>query len=148
MFHDEKPMHGNYEYLLVSRTELEKKRMRKKTDHGTDVGIELAPGKGLHDGDILSGGEKTIIIKQIPEKVITVKFRDGKDEYLVLAGHIIGNMHRPVSAKHGMVSFPIQADSELDVFERLFSAIQDAELSVREEVFTPQAGADVHEHHR
>ena len=148
MFHDEKPVHGNYEHLLVTRAELEKTRMRKKTDSGTDVGIELVPGKGLHDGDILSGGEKTIIIKQIPEMVITIKFKNSKDESLILAGHIIGNMHRPVSVKHGMVSFPIQADSELAVFERLFSGIKGAELSVGEEVFTPHAGADIHGHHR
>ena len=137
-----------YERLLVSRPELEKSRMRKKTDRGTDVGLALESGKRLLNGDVLSCDGKTIVIEQIPEKVISVKLKNSRNEPLVLVGHVIGNRHRPISIKNDTVSFPVQADSELGVFERLFSeVINDVELSIEEVVFTPHRGADVHDHH-
>jgi len=45
------------------------------------------------------------------------------------------------------VLFPIQADSELEVFERLFKEIiEDIELEIEEKLFLPHTSADVHEH--
>lgn len=135
-----------YECLLVSRSELEKTRMRKKTDRGTDVGVLLESGKSLRHGDVLLSGEKIIVVEQIPEKVVYVKLKDNRHEQLVLIGHIIGNRHRPIAIKNGTICFPIMADSEVGVFERLFSGIIDAELSIKEEIFTPHRRADVHGH--
>ena len=136
-----------YERLLVSRSELEKTRMRKKTDRGTDVGLVLEPGKSLRHGDVLLSGEKTIVVEQIPEKILSVKLKDNRHESLVLIGHIIGNRHRPVAIKDGTVYFPVMADSEMGVFERLFSGIvDDIILTIKEEIFTPHRGADVHGH--
>lgn len=148
IFHDRKyESLEDYERLLVSRPDLEKNRMRKKTDRGTDVGFVLEPGKSLRHGDVLSTGGKTIVIEQMPEKVVSVKLKNNKNESLVLVGHIIGNRHRPIAIKNGTVCFPVLTDSELGVFERLFSdIIDDVELSIEEEVFTPHRGADVHGH--
>jgi len=39
---------GHFEKLYLSRIELEKRILRKKTDHGTDVGISLEQGVKLH----------------------------------------------------------------------------------------------------
>lgn len=150
VFHDREygSLEG-HEILRVSRPELEKSRMRRRTDGGTDVGLALAPGAGLRHGDVLSGGGKTIVVEQLPEKVLTVKLKNSAVEPAVLVGHVIGNRHRPISVKDGAVSFPVQADSELGVFERLFAGMADGvELSIEEAVFTPHKGADVHDHHR
>jgi len=153
MFHDkeyESPGGGAFERLRVSRLELEKSRIRRSTDGGTDVGIALVPGRRLRHGDVLSGGGKTIVVEQLPEKVISVRLKDGETprvEPLVLIGHVIGNRHRPVSVKDGVISFPIQSESELEVFEKMFAGVLGCiELSVEETVFDPHAGADVHEH--
>ena len=132
------------ERLQVTRQELEKTRMRKKTDCGTDVGLSLEPGKTLRHGDVISHNGKTILVEQLAEKLISVRLKDSESSALI--GHIIGNMHRPISIKDSTVTFPIQADSELETFERLFSNIPGAKLSIRQEVFTPHAGADVHGH--
>lgn len=149
IFHDKEygALKG-YERLLVSRPELEKSRMRRRTDRGTDVGLALAPGTGLRHGDVLSGDGKTIVIEQMPEKVVSVRLKNNKIVPAVLVGHIVGNRHRPISVSGGVVSFPVQADSELGLFEGLFSGIiGEVELSIGEAVFTPHAGADVHGHH-
>lgn len=136
-----------FEHLKMTRGELEKSRLRRETDSGTDVAISLEPGVRLHNGDVLEDNDKMILVEQMPEKVISVSFLDSNPELQVLVGHIIGNRHRPISIHDDVVSFPIQADSELEVFERLFSGVLDKiKLKVEELVFEPHTGADVHEH--
>jgi len=138
---------GYFERLRVSRQDLERARMRKRTDQGTDVGLVLRQGEFLRHGDVLRDSGRTIIVEQIPEKIIRVRVADGDADTMAVAGHIIGNRHRPISVRDGTITFPIQADSEADVFRTLFSEIiGDIEMSVGEEVFVPHRGADVHDH--
>ncbi|KAF6243320.1 Urease accessory protein [Nitrosopumilus sp. b1] len=150
IFHDSKLMHlknSGAEILSVSRAELEKNRLRKATNLGTDVGLILDTGKHLHNGDVIQDGTKTIIVEQTPEKVIGLRVKRDSDEIRFLVGHIIGNRHRPIAMDSGKVYFPIQAESELEVFRRLFSdIIEDLELKIEERVFVPHLGANVHEH--
>ncbi|RNJ79902.1 MAG: urease accessory protein UreE [Nitrosopumilus sp. B06] len=141
--HDGRPHDADSEHLCMSRTELEKSRLRRETDGGTDVGLSLDPGMTLRDGDILAGGKRPIIIRQLAERVISVKLDD--PGMRVLAGHIIGNRHRPIAVENDVIYFPAQADSELEVFEKLFAGIG-ATLSMEKRVFTPHTGAEIHEH--
>ena len=136
------------EKLKLSRMELEKKILRRTTDFGTDVGLRLNPGIKLQNGDIIENRDKLIIIEQLPEKVISIKLaKNEKPEVLVLLGHIIGNRHRPISITENEILFPIQADSEKEVFTKLFVGILDnLEITIKEELFSPHAGANVHEH--
>jgi urease accessory protein len=140
----------NYESIIFSRTELNKTRLRRITNKGTDVGIVLN-SKKLENGDVIfSDSQKFIIVEQIPEKVIIVKTNppSKNSDVLVTLGHIIGNRHRPIQVdKDGQVIFPILANSELEVFKTLFSPIiNKIELEVDERIFVPKNGMDVHEH--
>ena len=151
IFHDEgfdDLKNGNFEKLKISRMELEKRILRRKTDRGTDVGLSLEPGVKLRHGDVIKNGDMQIVIEQLPEKIITVKLKDKKmTDVMVLLAHIIGNRHRPISIKNDEVSFPIQADSEKEVFTRLFEGIiNHIEMKIEEQIFSPRSGADVHEH--
>jgi len=139
---------GNFEKLKISRMELEKRILRRKTDRGTDVGLNLDPGIKLRHGDVIKNGDMKIVVEQLPEKIITVRLKNKKmTDVMVLLGHIIGNRHRPISVKSDEISFPIQADSEKEVFIKLFqSIINHIELTVDEQIFYPHSGADVHEH--
>ncbi len=138
----------NFERLKISRMELEKRILRRKTDRGTDVGLNLEPGVKLRHGDVIKNGDMKIVVEQLPEKIITVKLKNKKmTDVMVLLGHIIGNRHRPISIQGDEISFPIQADSEKEVFTKLFqSIINHIEMTVEEQIFSPQSGADVHEH--
>ncbi len=138
----------NFEKLKISRIELEKRILRRKTDHGTDVGLNLEPGVKLRNGDVIKNGDVKIVVEQLPEKVIIVKLKNKQmSEVMVLLGHIIGNRHRPISIQGDEISFPIQADSEKEVFTKLFqSIINHIDMTVEEQIFSPQVGADVHEH--
>ena len=68
----------NFEKLAISRIDLEKRILRKKTDLGTDIGINLDSGIKLQHGDIIGNNETKIIVEQIPEKVISVKLKENK----------------------------------------------------------------------
>ncbi len=139
---------GNFERLRISRMELEKRILRRTTDRGTDVGLNLDSGVTLRHGDVLRNGDKKIVIEQLPEKVISVRLKTKNMPYLMcLIGHIIGNRHRPISIQSDEILFPIQADSEKEVFTKLFeNIINHIEMTVKEQVFYPSLGADVHEH--
>jgi urease accessory protein len=139
---------GNFEKLKISRMELEKRILRRKTDRGTDIGLNLEPGVKLRHGDVIKNGDMQIVIEQLPEKIITVRLKDKKmTDVMTLLGHIIGNRHRPISIKNDEVSFPIQADSEKEVFTKLFQGIiNHIEMTVNEQIFLPHSGVDVHEH--
>jgi len=151
IFHDEKLKSvdkNSLEHLKISRGELEKNRLRRETDQGTDVGIILESGVRLYNGDVLEDNGKMILVEQTPEKILTVSFSEAQNaEIQILVGHIIGNRHRPIAIHDGIVSFPIQSDSELEVFKKLFvDVIDKIQLKIEEKIFSPHTGADVHEH--
>jgi len=138
------------ERLKISRLELERGRIRKKTDLGTDIGLVLDSGTRLHHGDVIvSNLKKFIVIEQLPEKVISIKIKNLKDNpsRSVTLGHIIGNRHKPIVINDDVLSFPIQADSEVEVFKKLLSgAMNNLDLKVEEQIFQPQHGMYMHEH--
>jgi len=136
---------GDCECLLISRMEMERHRLRRRTDRGTDVGIVLESGKRLHHGDVLAS-QKFIVVEQVPEKVVTIGIKKGDAEKMIgiaaLVGHTLGNRHRPISLDHNAISFPIQSESEVDTFRDLFPS--DVELKLKEQVFIPVG--EVHSH--
>ena len=138
---------GKFRHLSLSRIEMEKTRLRKKTDDGFDIGFVLEPGTKLQHGDVISESDETILIQQLPEKILVVKFKGNRKDLFLLVGHIIGNRHRPISIRNETISFPIHDDSEIELFERLFhEVIHEIDLSIDEQCFIPHTGMDVHEH--
>ena len=138
---------GKFRRLLLSRIEMEKTRLRKRTDDGFDIGFVLEPGTKLQHGDVISESDETILIEQLPEKILTVKFKENRKDLFLLVGHIIGNRHRPISIRNETISFPIHDDSEMELFERLFhEVIHEIDLSIDEQCFIPHTSMDVHEH--
>ncbi len=138
----------NFEKLQISRIELGKKILRKKTNCGTDIGLKLDSGIKLRNGDILRNNGTKIIVEQLPEKVISLRLKtESINEMMILLGHIIGNRHRPISIQREEILFPIQAESEKEVFSKLFHNINKCiDMRVDERIFSPHSSADVHEH--
>ena len=136
--------------LFLSRTEMEKSHQRKNTEDGMEIGLSLEAGTTLHTGDVLSNGTGLILVNQIPEKVLHVKAKSDDESSLVYIqlGHIIGNRHRPISISNdGSVMFPIQDDSEVELFTKLFHEIIDhITLTIQEQIFVANQGMNVHEH--
>jgi urease accessory protein len=135
------------ERIFLSREEMGKVRLRRKTDRGTDIGLVLEQGQKLRHGDILDVEGKYVVVEQVPEKVISILIGKGdtveKLHKAALIGHTIGNRHRPLAIDGDKISFPLQSDSEIELFEKLLPA--GVKLTVTREIFVP-ASEVVHHH--
>jgi urease accessory protein len=142
------------ERIMVSRLESHRVRMRKITDKGTDIGLILPKGKILKNGDVIYlAKDKIIIIKIEPENVAVLSFKseDSRDFNLfglaVRIGHALGNLHRPIKVVGTTIYLPIQADTEIELLNRIFEPMHHhLDITKDKIVFEPEEGTHTHEH--
>jgi urease accessory protein len=141
------------EAVRISRMESQRVRMRKVSSKGTDVAITLPSGTKLRHGDVLLlANDRMITLELEPENVAMVEVGENLHEDDLVAvpvriGHTIGNLHRPIRAEGRRIYFPIQADSEIDMFKKMFGPLLDhLTISKTRMVFEPAEGMDAHEH--
>jgi urease accessory protein len=92
------------EQLFLSWDELQKRILRKTTDVGREIGIQLENGH-LHPGDILFREENHLIVVRVKEEaVLVVPVRNMRE--MGLAAHAVGNMHAPIELKSESVITP------------------------------------------
>ena len=141
------------ETIKISRLESQRVRMRKISDKDTDVALTLPPGTRLRHGDVIIITENKMVVVGIePEEVIMIEIRDNihEDDIVevpVRVGHTIGNLHRPIKLEGNKIYFPIQADTELEMFKKLFEPINE-HLYIKKTtmVFEPEGETEIHEH--
>src|SRR5260221_5677009 len=111
-----------------------KARQLVRLDDGEEIGLLLAPGTVLKDGDILESTEgDRVRIAAAAEPILFVTASDS--EKLARAAYHLGNRHIPVEIGSGFLR--LEADPVLkEMLQRL-------ELSVEEkkETFNPESGA-------
>lgn len=141
------------ERIEITRLESERSRIRKVSDKGTDLGVIMIPGSHINDGDVLLlTEEKMVIAKRISENVAIISLKgdisvDQLFERVIKLGHTIGNMHRPIRVANGKIYFPIQSESEIELFRKLLFNLRD-NLDIKSEniIFEPDPGYDIHGH--
>ncbi len=151
--YDEMTARNVCETIKISRLESQRIRMRKISDKGTDVALTLPPGTRLKHGDVIIITENKMVVVGIEsEDVIMIEIRDNihQDDIVevpVRVGHTIGNLHRPIRLEGNKIYFPIQADTELEMFKKLFEPINE-HLDIKKTmmVFEPEDGTEIHEH--
>jgi urease accessory protein len=142
------------ETIKINRLESQRVRMRKTSDKGTDIALTLPPGTHLRHGDVIMLNEDKIVIVEIEsENVAMVEIKDNihNDNDIigvsVIIGHTIGNLHRPIKLERNKIYFPIQLDSEIEMFKKLFASVNEhIEIKKTEMVFEPDEGMSIHEH--
>jgi len=141
------------ENIEVSRLEADRIRVRKTSNKGMDLAITLIPGSHIYDGDIVYlAEERMVIAKRKSEKVAIISLNNNisVDQILNTAiklGHIIGNMHRPIKITYYKVYFPIQSDTEIELFKKLFYNLrQNIDIKTENIIFEPDLGYDIHGH--
>jgi urease accessory protein len=141
------------ESIRINRIEAQRVRMRKTSSKGTDIALIMAPGTKFRHGDVLIVvNDKMITIELEPENLAVVEVKDNIDEHdavqlPVAIGHAIGNLHRPIKLEGRKIYFPIQTDSEIEMFKKIFGRVLDhLEISQAKMVFEPEEEMDVHEH--
>ena len=134
--------------------ESQRVRMRKTTDKGTDVAVMMPQGTVLRNGDVIHRTKGSMIVVEIePESVAVLAF-DFKDveqvelfELATKIGHTLGNRHRPIKIDGERIFLPIQADSELELLNKIFQPIHDhLSITKTKMVFEPEEGMYVHDH--
>jgi urease accessory protein len=150
---DKMSAENSCETITIHRSESQRVRMRKTSDKGTDIALTLPQGTQLRQGDVIAlAQDKMVIVDIEPESVAVIAVRNNLDgqeivEVPVRVGHTIGNLHRPIRLEGNKIFFPIQADTELDMFKKLFAPITEhLEITKTQMVFEPQEGTEIHEH--
>lgn len=141
------------EKIELSRLQADRTRIRKVSDKGTDLALTLNPGSHIYDGDVvLLTEERIIIAKRGSENVAIVSLnKDISTEQIletaIKLGHIIGNMHRPIRVVNNKVCFPIESDSEIELFKKLFYNLrQNIDIKTENIIFEADSGYDIHGH--
>lgn len=141
------------EKIELSRLQADRTRIRKVSDKGTDLALTLNPGSHIYDGDVvLLTEERIIIAKRGSENVAIVSLNNDISteqilETAIKLGHIIGNMHRPIRVVNNKVCFPIESDSEIELFKKLFYNLrQDIDIKTKNIIFEADSGYDIHGH--
>ncbi len=141
------------ESIRINRMEAQRVRMRKRSSKGTDIALTMSPGTRLRHGDVLmAANDKMITIELEPENLAVIQVKDNIHEHdavqvPVTIGHAIGNLHRPIKLEGRKIYFPLQTDSEIEMFKKIFGGLLDhLEITQAKMVFEPEEGTDVHEH--
>lgn len=141
------------ETVKITRLESRRVRMRKTSDKGTDIALMLPQGTQLRHGDIIMlEPDKLIAVEIEPENVAMIEIKNNihEDDIIevpVRIGHTIGNLHRPIKLEGKKIYFPIQADTELEMFKKLFGHLNEyLKIDNTKMVFEPEEGTEIHEH--
>jgi urease accessory protein UreF/urease accessory protein UreE len=107
------------ERLPVAWDEASKRRLRRSTDAGTDVAIDLPRGAFLADGAVLADdGERVVVAARRREPALVVRFEPSAGpervaEQALRLGHAFGNQHVPVEVGGGEVHVPLTTSEEV-----------------------------------
>lgn len=141
------------ESIKINRIESQRVRMRKTSTKGMDIVLILPSSTNLRHGDVLLlTNEQIVTVELEPENVILVEVKDNihDDDVVEIPariGHTIGNLHRPLKLEGRKIYFPIQAESEIEMFKKILSPLMDhLEIRGTKMVFEPDGETDVHEH--
>lgn len=82
------------ERVRLPAGDLAKPVQRVVSDHGTEIGLRLARGSVLHDGDILlDRGNDLVVVAQEATTVLVISPVDMRQ--MGVAAHALGNRHLP-----------------------------------------------------
>ena len=144
---------GLVEKIEITRLESDRARIRKISDKGTDLALTLIPGYHINNGDVVMlTEEKMVIANRTPENVAIISLKSimSQDQLFETAtkiGHTIGNMHRPIKIVGDKIYFPIQSQSEIELFQTLLSnLINNIVIKSENIIFEPESGYDIHGH--
>ena len=111
------------ETLVVGEEDSSRRRLRGKTDKGTDVAIALERGDQLVDGAVLLLEDtRAIVLRKAQQRWLRVTPRDG--DAALKAGYCAGNHHWKVRFEPGALLIATQGPTEhyVDRLEHLVTS--------------------------
>jgi urease accessory protein len=115
--------HDRVETLIVGEEDASRRRLRGKTDKGTDVAIALGRGDQLVDGAVLLLEDtRAIVLRKAEQRWLRLVPRDA--DAALEAGYCAGNHHWKVKFEPGALMIATQGPAQhyVDRLERLVKA--------------------------
>lgn len=107
------------ERLPVGWHEASKRRLRRVTDGGTDVAVDLPRGVYLADGAVLhDDGQRVIVAERQREPALVIRFDADAPaqrlaEQAVRLGHAFGNQHVPIDVEGAEARVPLTTSEQV-----------------------------------
>lgn len=107
------------ERVLIDAAEASKRKLRRQTEAGTDVAIDLPRGSYLAHGSVLADdGRRVVVVERKHQEALVVRLSAGLTpeellEHAVRLGHAFGNQHVPVEVENGEIRIPITTSREV-----------------------------------
>ena len=103
--------HGLVEVLTIDRNDTLRRRLRGKTDHGTDVIVALDRSEQLSDGAVLTlEPDRAIVVRMAAERWLVLTPSDA--DSALEAGYMAGNMHWRVRFAPGALLIAVEGPVE------------------------------------
>lgn len=96
-----------------------KRKLRRTTDAGTDIGIDVARGTYLSHGAVLADdGSRIIVVDRRPERVMILRLAEELKPATLLhlaarIGHAFGNQHVPIEIDGYQIRVPLTTSEEV-----------------------------------
>ena len=152
--HDARFATRRVERFLVSSADASKRRLRGRTDAGTDLAVDLARGAYLSDGAVLDDdGERVVVVERKPEQALIVRLSAALDHtelirQAVRLGHAFGNQHVPVEVEGEEVRIAITTSQEIAVDTVSALRLDGAEIAIELVTLGRQRPPHGHAHHQ
>ncbi len=107
------------ERLLLDSGDASKRRLRARTDEGTDIGVDLERGAYLKHGAVLADdGVRVVVVERKPEEAMVVRLAADLDpaerlRQAVRLGHAFGNQHVPLEVEESEIRIPITTSRQI-----------------------------------
>ena len=116
---DERFSGRRVERLPVTSGDAAARRLRGRTDGGTDVAVDLERGAYLRHGAVLlDDGETIVVVDRVPEEALVVRL-DGTlpaaelVRQAALLGHAFGNQHVSLEVHDGAIVAPVTTSRDV-----------------------------------
>lgn len=116
-----------HDRVPVAWDEATKPRLRRTTELGRDVVLDLGRGQYLADDDVLhDDGDTVILIRRTEESALVVRFSPTSPPETLVAdavrlGHAFGNQHVPLEPDGTVVAIPLTTSAQIAL--RTFAAL-------------------------
>ena len=119
------------EYIILEPSDVSRKRIRIKSDKGTDCAISLERDTILSDGAILFfSDKKALVIKINKQKWLEINVNSKKDS--IQFGYFIGNLHCKVKFKDENVLIALEGPLS-NYTDRIGDFLKNNQISIVEE---------------
>lgn len=83
--------HDKVEYLVLSREDAARKRLRAVTDKGRECLIAIPRNEVLSEGAVLELGDRAVVVRMADERWLALRARD--QSAALELGYFCGNLH-------------------------------------------------------